>query len=75
MSAWSYSKEGWSLSFVFLTILILFLSRMGGCIGLYLIVRAFNKFKNEITSINMYHVWIIWFAGVVRGAIAFALII
>ena len=26
-------------------------------------------------SINFYHVWIVWFAGLVRGAIAFGLIL
>jgi len=30
--------------------------------------------KKDGVSINFYHVWIIWFAGLVRGAIAFGLI-
>ena len=65
------------MNFVLLGVLILGLSRLGGCISLYAIVRfiSVKTTDNEKLAINFWHVWIVWFAGLVRGAIAFGLIL
>lgn len=50
LTAYYYADEPWSLNFVLLGLLILGLSRLGGCVSLYALVK-YSLFNNSIISL------------------------
>ncbi|EGR28611.1 sodium hydrogen exchanger family protein, putative, partial [Ichthyophthirius multifiliis] len=68
-------KQKWSWSFILLEIIVCFLSRFFSIFILSWLFIGYYQFRNKKCRINVYEISIIWFAGVIRGAIAFALIL
>jgi len=62
----------WSWTFVVGGIIICIIARFCGVFVLSWIAILIKKRRNW--RLNRYEMWIIWFSGIIRGAIAFALI-
>ncbi|KAL4429124.1 hypothetical protein ABPG74_015152 [Tetrahymena malaccensis] len=74
LSSWSYigDKSKISYSFILLGFLITLIARFGCIYVTSLIAIVLTKRK---WGLNKYELLIIWFSGLIRGAVAFALII
>ncbi|KAL4484481.1 hypothetical protein ABPG74_019658 [Tetrahymena malaccensis] len=74
ISAWTYMSDAnkVSISFIGISFLITCIARIG-CI--FVTSGIAYLFKKKTWSVNIYELLIIWFSGLIRGAVAFALII
>ncbi|EWS72871.1 sodium/hydrogen exchanger family protein (macronuclear) [Tetrahymena thermophila SB210] len=74
LSSWSYigDKSKISYSFILLGFLMTLIARFGCIYITSLIAKTIMKIK---WGLNKYELLIIWFSGLIRGAVAFALII
>ncbi|KAL4429123.1 hypothetical protein ABPG74_015151 [Tetrahymena malaccensis] len=74
ISSWTYisDKSTVSFSFIGLSFIITIVARLG-CI--YFTSAIAYVFMGKKWDLNKYELFIIWFAGLIRGAVAFALII
>ncbi|KAL4472289.1 hypothetical protein ABPG72_011650 [Tetrahymena utriculariae] len=74
ISSWTYisDKSTVSFSFIGLSFIITIVARLG-CI--YFTSAIACLFMGKKWDLNKYELFIIWFAGLIRGAVAFALII
>jgi len=72
LSSFDYSNKPWSLSLFFLMIGIILVARF---FGVYVLSWIYMIFTRGKFAINHYQMTVLWFAGLIRGAIAFALVL
>ena len=70
LSIFSTESSSFSLSFAFLVIISAMLSRFG---SIFISIAIFSLFKKWVIDVNCKQLTLIFFSGMIRGAIAFAL--
>lgn len=70
MSIFSTESSSFSLTFTFLIILAAVISRFA---SVFISIAIYALFKRCVIEINCKQLMLIWFSGLIRGAIAFAL--
>lgn len=73
LTSWTYMSDTTkvSISFIGLSFVITCIARLG-CI--FLTSGVAYIFKRKTWQVNIYELLIVWFSGLIRGAVAFALI-
>lgn len=69
------TQADWSFSFFGLTILSILLARFIAVFGMSFIGQLYYACRGEVWRLSLQEVCIIYFAGLIRGAIAFALVL
>ena len=72
LTFFSYSGYPWSPSLFMLELGIIVVGRLGGTLGLVKLLKATGRYDAEI---NLNELIFIWYAGMIRGAIAFGLVL
>ncbi len=71
MSFFSYTKFEWSWEFILIELIVIIVGRFGGTVGLVYFLSLFGHKK----SLTLREIVFISYAGLIRGAIAFGLVL
>ena len=74
LTFFSLSTEPWSLDLIIAEIVIILVGRVIGTIGFYSMVHLCGYEKNSKNPLTLKELVFIWYAGLIRGAIAFGLV-
>lgn len=74
LASWNYSAGNFALSLTFI-VLELIICAIGRFCSVFVVSGLFYLVMKKKWKVNFYELGIIWFAGVIRGSVAFALIL
>ena len=75
LTFFSYKYSPWSTDLIMWELIIIMVCRGIGTIGLYSLFKMFGYEKNSSKPLTMKELIFIWYAGMIRGAIAFGLVL
>lgn len=75
LTFFSYSKDPWSFDLIIVMILIVVVGRAFSTIGLYSLLHLCGYERDSPEPLTFKELVFIWYAGMIRGAIAFALVL
>lgn len=75
LTFFSYNTSPWSTDLIILEIVIIMVGRGIGTIGLYSLLKLCGYEKDSRDPLTFKELAFIWYAGMIRGAIAFGLVL
>lgn len=75
LTFFAYNTQPWSFDLITLMFLLVFFGRAICTIGLYSLLRLFGYEKNSAQPLTFRELVFIWYAGLIRGAVAFGLVL
>lgn len=74
LSSWNYLAGSYAVSWTFIA-LELVICAIGRFSSVFVLSGIFFLFMRKKWKVNVYELAIVWYAGIIRGAVAFALIL
>lgn len=75
LTFFSYNTQPWSFDLITLMLGIVIFGRAIATIGLYSLIRLCGYEKNSPNPLSFKELVFIWYAGLIRGAVAFGLVL
>ncbi len=75
LTFFSYKSFDWSVELIIVEVIVILVGRALGTFGLIGLLKCFGYEKNNPKRITWKEVTFIWYAGLIRGAIAFGLVL
>jgi sodium/hydrogen exchanger-like protein 6/7/sodium/hydrogen exchanger 8 len=74
LASWNYLAGSYALSWTFIA-LELVICAVGRFSSVFILSGLFYLIMKKKWKVNFYELGIVWFAGIIRGSVAFALIL